>query len=64
MKTMTKEQKIEWLAKATNEKLVDQFRNTVRRMNCVDFKMEMDACDDYTLVENELMRRLNKVMPE
>jgi len=57
---MTREQKIEWLAKATNEKLIEQFRNTVRRMNCGDFATEIAACDDCALIENELMKRMTK----
>lgn len=57
---MTQEQKIEWLAKATNEKLIDQFRKTAQRMSCGDFEKEMAACDDCALIENELMKRLSK----
>ena len=55
---MTKEQKIEWLSKATNEQLIKQFACTVRRTNCGDFAQELDAYDDYALVEAELMKRL------
>ena len=55
---MTKEQKLEWVAKCTNEELVEQLRWTVLRGQSNSIAERIDANEDYELVKAELMKRL------
>lgn len=56
---MTREQKIEWLEKASNLEVIDQLRSAVIRMTegrCI--KTRIEGQEDYNLVQAELLRRL------
>lgn len=56
---MTREQKIEWLEKASNLEVIDQLISAVMRMTegrCIKTRIEGQL--DYDLVHAELLRRL------
>lgn len=55
---MTKEEKIEWLANATAEQLVEQLRWAVTYMHSADFAIMIQGNEDYALVKAELLKRL------
>ena len=55
---MTKEQKIEWLTAASNEKVVDQMRWAIARMNADKIEERIEGQEDYELVTAEILRRM------
>ena len=55
---MTKEQKIEWLANATNEQVIEQLRWAVHSMDSDNIKVQIMGSEDYEVVKAELMKRL------
>lgn len=57
---MMREQKIEWLAKATDEEVVEQLRWAVHFMDSDNIGMRIDGNESYALVKAELMKRLSK----
>lgn len=58
---MTKEQKIEWIEKADNEKLLRSFRWAVLDVkNATSIAEQIEAEEDYDMFYNELLKRLNK----
>ena len=59
---MTREQKIEWLSKATNEEVLDQLRWTVTAMSLTGntIEQQMNIQEDYELVTAEIMGRMAK----
>ena len=56
--TMTREEKINWLANATSKELVDQMRWTVTAMSHGSIEQQIEANEDYELVTAELLKRL------
>ena len=57
---MTREQKIEWLANANNEEVIEQLRWAVHHMDSDNLKTKIEGNEDYKLVKAELMKRLSK----
>lgn len=59
---MTREQKIEWLAKASNEEVVNQLRWAVTGMNVEEFGINtrIEAQEDYELVTAEILKRMER----
>lgn len=55
---MTREEKIEWLANATAEQVVDQMFWAVSAMSNGNIETRVQANEDYSLVKAELMKRL------
>ena len=55
---MTREQKIEWLEKATAEQLIEQLRWSVVMMQSDSINTRVEANDDYALVKAELLKRM------
>lgn len=56
---MTREEKIEWLEKASNEEVIYQLLSAASRMTegrCIETRIEGQL--DYDLVHAELLRRL------
>lgn len=57
---MTKEEKIIWLKKATNEQLLNQHRTTITSIGKGTIRDQIENEEDLELVEEELLRRMNK----
>lgn len=58
---MTKEEKLNWLANASNDEILEQMRWAVIAMTKADsIPMQIESREDYTLVTAELKRRLEK----
>ena len=56
---MTREEKIEWLAQASNEEVINQMRWTVTAMvSSTSLELQIQANEDYELVTAELRKRL------
>ncbi len=55
---MTREEKIEWLANATAEQVVDQMFWAVSAMSTGNIETRVQANEDYSLVKAELLKRL------
>ena len=55
---MTREQKIEWLAKASNDEVIEQLRWSVHFMDSDNIEMRIEGNEDYKLVKTELLKRL------
>ena len=55
---MTREEKIEWLANATAEQVVDQMFWAVSAMSTGNIETKVQANEDYSLVKAELLKRL------
>ena len=56
---MTEQEKIDWLAKATPEKLIEQLRWTVTIIaNAETFAARYDAQQDYELITAEMLKRM------
>lgn len=55
---MTREQKIEWLSKATNEEVVEQMFWAVSAMSTGNIETRVQANEDYSLVKAELLKRM------
>ena len=63
---MTKEQKIDWLANATNEGILKQFETSVRWADDpftyaknMNYSVE-EIFEDYELVRAEILKRMSK----
>lgn len=57
---MTREQKIEWLANASNEAVLNQMRWAVLKMNKGGIEEQVEGQEDYELVMAELKKRLER----
>ena len=58
---MTREEKITWLANASNDEVLEQMRWAVIAMTKADsISMQIEGREDYALVTAELKRRLEK----
>lgn len=58
---MTREQKIEWLAAASNDEVLNQMKWAVIAMTKADsIAMQVEGQEDYNLVVAELKRRLER----
>lgn len=55
---MTKEQKIEWLTKASAEELIEQLTRAAQWMTSENVVQAIEGNEDYALVKAELMKRL------
>ena len=56
---MTREQKIEWLRKASNKEVVNQLKNAVIRMtDCRSIEARIEGQEDYDLTQAELLKRM------
>lgn len=55
---MTKAEKIEWLANATPDMLVEQLRWSVHSMDSDNLGVKIEGNEDYKLVKAELLKRL------
>lgn len=55
---MTREQKIEWLASASNEAVVDQLKWAVTSMNGDSISTRIEGQEDYDLITAEILRRM------
>jgi len=55
---MTREQKIEWLANASNEQVIEQLRWAVQYINSDNLSLQIEGNEDYELVKAELMKRM------
>lgn len=55
---MSREQKIEWLASASNEAVVDQMKWAVTMMNGDSISTRIEGKEDYDLVTAEILRRM------
>lgn len=56
---MTREQKIEWLANATSEQVVNQMRwATIATVKADTIAKQIEAQEDFELVKEELLKRL------
>ena len=55
---MSKNEKIEWISKATNVELLIQFESSIRMMNSEIVPVRIEANSDYTMIKAELMKRL------
>ena len=61
MKYMTKDQKIEWLTKATDTEVIGQLIRSAKADAYVTGKSlreQMEALEDVRLVQDELLKRL------
>lgn len=57
---MTREQKIEWLANASNDAVLNQMRWAVLKMNRGGIEEQVEGQEDYELVMAELKKRLER----
>lgn len=57
---MSKNEKLEWIGKATNSELLIQFESTVRMMNSEIIPVKIEATADYYMIKAELMKRLGQ----
>ncbi|MBU5481850.1 hypothetical protein [Blautia sp. MSJ-19] len=55
---MTREQKIEWLKKASNEELMKQYDSSLRNSDKYTFNMEY--AEDLEICRNEILYRMSK----
>ena len=56
----TREQKIEWLNKASNEDVVEQLKWAVLATTRENLEIQINGQENYELIKAELMKRLNK----
>ena len=62
---MTREAKIDWLRKASNEELIGQMKSTVVAISAVfhtdsTLAQQIELQEDYELVTAEMLRRMAK----
>jgi len=55
---MTKEEKINWLRKATNEELLLQYEFSVRTLGNDSIAAQIEAQEDVELAREEILRRI------
>lgn len=57
---MTREQKVEWLNKATSEELLNQLKWTVIALSKGSIEQQITANEDYEIVTAEILNRMAK----
>lgn len=57
---MTKEEKINWLRKATNEEVLDQLLSAQARLSYSGIGEQVEAQEDVELAREEILRRMEK----
>lgn len=57
---MTREQKIEWLNKATNEEVINQLEWAVKMIASDSIALQVQGNEDLVFIKAELLRRMVK----
>lgn len=57
---MTKEEKINWLRKSTNEEVLDQLLSAQSRLSYSGIGEQVEAQEDVELAREEILRRMAK----
>lgn len=55
---MTKEEKLNWLANASNEDVVNSLRWAVLKISGSTIKERIEGQEDYDLISTEILRRM------